>query len=79
MTARFPVLNPLIQHSYQVVNARTVNNHQVFNEKPIDWIPPTVQHSRPWIEQILDLLVVNLSKGGFDGEFLSALLRVFPG
>jgi len=49
MTARFSIFNALVKHSYQVINARAVNYHQIFNEEAIDRIPPAVQYSWPWV------------------------------
>lgn len=78
MAATLSVLYPLIQDSNNVIDWGTVNDNQILHKESIGWIPSTMQHSTWGIQQVPDLFIINLCKGGLDRKLLVFLLGVFP-
>lgn len=62
VTSRFPILYPLVEHCNQIIDAGAVDNHKILHEEAIRRIPSAVQHSRIRVQEVLYLLVIDLSE-----------------
>lgn len=64
--AASPILHAFQKNGDHVVYVGAVHHYKVLNEKAVGGIPAAVQHSRRQVQQVLYLLVVNLSEAGLD-------------
>ena len=72
MAALVSVTHALVQHGQDIILSRALNDHQVLNKEAILNVPPWLEHSRRWIEQVTQLFIVNLEEARLDVELLLA-------
>lgn len=49
MTSTFPISNPLIQHSNQIINTSTIDDNEILDKETICGIPSAVEDTWCWV------------------------------
>ena len=78
VAAGVTILNTFVHNSYEVLDASTLHNHQVFDEETVPRIPPGMEDSSTRVQQIPQLFVIDFKERCFDVPLIMRGGHFFP-